>query len=92
MVAYTINKDLEAQLTGELLGAGFRTDADPGRSVVQYYVYRAGGNLVWEMRPGFKITGGAGMEYQRVFDFWRAEQSFKATNAPYVRLGVEFSR
>ena len=89
---YKINDRLETRLSGELMGDGFRTDADPGRSVVEYHIYRVGGNLTWEMCPGFKITSGAGLEYERVFDFWRADQSFRATNAPYVRLGIELSR
>jgi hypothetical protein len=92
VLAYTINRNLEARLTGELLGGGFRTDPKPDRSIVQYHVYRAGGNLAWQMRPGFKLTSGAGVEYERVFDFWRAGQSFRATGAPYVRLGMEWSR
>jgi hypothetical protein len=91
-LAYTISKNLEAQLAGELFGNGFRTDADPGRSVVEYHVYRVGANLAWQMRPGFKITSGAGLEYERVFDFWRAGESFRATGAPYLRLGIELSR
>jgi hypothetical protein len=91
-LAYTINEHLEARLSGELLGNGFRTDSDPDRSVVEYHVYRVGGNLAWTMQPGFKITCGGGVEYERVFDFWRAGQSFRATGAPYVRLGMEWSR
>jgi hypothetical protein len=91
-LVYAISDNLEARLAGELLGNGFRMDADPGHSLVQYYVYRVGGNLAWQMWPGFKITSGAGVEYERVFDFWRADQSFRATGAPYVRLGIELSR
>jgi hypothetical protein len=88
----TISDNLEASLAGELLGNGFRTDAGSGNSYVVYHVYRVGGNLAWQMRPGFKITTGAGVEYERVFDFWRAGQSFRATSAPYARLGIELSR
>ena len=91
-LVYSIHENLEARLAGELIGNGFRTDANPGRSIVQYHVYRVGGNIAWQMRPGFKVTSGAGFEYERVVDYWRAGQLFRASNAPYVRLGIEISR
>jgi hypothetical protein len=90
-LSYQVNDRLEAKLTGELLGNGFRSDPRPERSVVQYYIYRAGGNLSWKFCPSFKLTGGAGVEYERVIDFWRAGNSYRATNAPFVRLGLEYS-
>lgn len=90
-LVYTISPQLDVSLAGELIGNGFRTDAVPGRSIVEYHVYRLGANLGWLLHPHFKMTLGAGAEYERVFDFWRAGRSFKATGLPYLHIGIEYS-
>ena len=76
---------------GQLTGDGFKTDSSPS-SRVEYYEYRIGGWITCPLRPDWKILGGAGYEWRRVFDFYRQETRLDAGGAPFIQMSLEYSR
>jgi hypothetical protein len=88
----TLRKELELRLAGQLIGGGFETDARPLRTRVEYYAYRVGMNLCYEMGHGLKLSAGGGNEVQREFDFYQAGQRIHAKPEPYAAIEVEWSR
>jgi hypothetical protein len=90
-VIYTVRKDLEVRIAGELIGGGFRTPEIEGRSHVEYFEYRVGAHLAWDLKPGVKITGGAGYAVEREFDYLPHPLRDHPGGAPFVHLGIELS-
>jgi hypothetical protein len=91
-VIFDFSRDLRLRLGGELSGAGFLSDAHPARTAVEYSSYRVGAELSGAWRPGLRLNLGAGVEAERSFDFFRAQGRFHGGGAPYLRLGLAFSR
>jgi hypothetical protein len=87
-----VKPGVEARLGGTLIGSGYRLDPGSNYSKVEYTEYRVGPGVTAEVRPGVKLTGEAGYVTARRFDFFEESQRFKTGGAPYVHLGIEFSR
>jgi hypothetical protein len=88
----TFSPQIEGRLAGELVGGGFRTDARPGRQTVEYSSYRIGGSLSYRLSSRCKLTGGAGSELERTFDFLHENRRVRAAGAPYCNLSLELTR
>jgi len=86
----TCSPDLEAKLTGELVGGAFETDPTPVRTRVEYYGYRVGASLAYKLGQGFEVTGGGGVELEREFDFYQESKRIDAARAPYLELSVVY--
>jgi hypothetical protein len=91
-VIVTLSPQIEARLAGELGGGGFRTDARTGRQTVEYSTYRVGGSVSYRLNSRCKLTGGAGCELERTFDFFHENRRVRAGRAPYFKLNVELTR
>jgi hypothetical protein len=95
-IVYNRSEDWEFRLQGEIKGGGFRTDNSItntprklNNAVVEYYEYRVGAQVTFSKWKPFDLVLNAGYSLQREFDYYRAEKSFKADPAPYVRLEVD---
>jgi len=86
----TCGKDLEAKLIGELVGGAFATDPSPQRTRVEYYGYRVGGSIAYQLGRGFELDGGSGVELERVFDFYQESRRINAASAPYLELSIVY--
>jgi len=84
----TCSPDLDAKLTGELVGGAFETDPNPVRTRVEYSGYRLGGSLAYKLGRRFELTGGGGCEVEREFDFYQESKRVDAARAPYLELSV----
>lgn len=87
---YTVSERLTLSAGGEFTGGTFKMDSGTGErfsgTVVQYYEIRAGAGATFLPAKGWSIKLAAGYACQRKFDFYRANQSYVADPAPYVRL------
>ncbi len=87
----TCARQLELRLGGELDGAGFRTDAALAHRPVDYTSYRVGGTLSGNPFPHLKLTGAAGYEVERTFEFLHETRRVHGGSVPYAKLNLEFS-
>ena len=94
-VIYSPCNKLDFWVGGQLTGGSFRTDRDntivPQKlsgAQVDYSDYRVGGGVIWSPCDAIMVDLGGGFSLQREFDFHRANMSYKADGAPYLR--VEF--
>jgi hypothetical protein len=97
-LVYQPNDDWDLRLIGELNFIGFRTDdvvshtehkLDLHNAVVQYSEDRAGAEVRYTGLKHFKLIAGAGVTFERDFDFFRANQSKRTDPAPYIRIAAE---
>jgi hypothetical protein len=96
-LVYNASDNWEFRLLGELVYESFRTDdvltPDPKfklhNAVVQYSEYLAGLQATYSGFKPFDIKAGAGYDFERRFDFFRAHRRERTDGAFYVRLGVE---
>jgi len=58
-------------------------------AVVQYSEDRAGVQVAYSGLKLFKLIAGAGVTFERNFDFFRAHQSKRTDPAPYIRVAAE---
>jgi len=86
----SLGKDQELRLAGDLSGGGFATDPAPRRTRLEYYSYRVGLAYGRKFGRGLKLSASAGIELDRVFDFYRDSRRIEADRAPYVQLSLEF--
>ncbi len=94
---YQPNDDWEFRITGELNYTSFRTDdlltterkLQLHNAVVQYSEDRAGVQVAYSGLKPFKLIAGAGVTFERNFDFFRAHQSKRTDPAPYIRVAAE---
>ncbi len=94
---YQPNDDWEFRITGELNYTSFRTDdlltterkLQLHNAVVQYSEDRAGVQVAYSGLKLFKLIAGAGVTFERNFDFFRAHQSKRTDPAPYIRVAAE---
>jgi hypothetical protein len=91
-ITFGLGRPVETRLGGRLVGGGFRLDDDSGYSKVEYYAYRTGATVGWEVRRGFRLIGEGGYEVKRVFDFFGVSRKIQANGTPYLHLGFEWSR
>jgi hypothetical protein len=97
-LVYQPNDDWDLRLLGELNFTGFRADDvvsptehklnlhDP---VVQYSEDRAGAEVRYTGIKHLKLIAGAGVTFERNFNFIRANQEKRTDAAPYVRIAAE---
>jgi hypothetical protein len=95
-LVYNMSEDWEFRLQGEIKGGGYRTDNDRSNTprklnnaVVEYYEYRVGAQVTFSKWKPFDLVLNAGYAFDRTFDYYRADKSFKADPAPYVRLELD---
>jgi hypothetical protein len=96
-LVYQPNDDWDIRAIGELNFLGARTDKvhtteqklQVDDALVQYSEYRGGLQVGYSGLNPFKIIAGAGVTFERNFDFFRINQSKKTDLAPYIRIGAE---
>jgi hypothetical protein len=96
-LVYNPTDDWEFRLFGNLFYESYRTDdvITPERklqvhnAVVQYSEYRAGLQVSYSGFKPLEITLGGGCNFERDFDFYRAEASVKTRPAPFVKFEIE---
>jgi len=95
---YQPNDDWEFRILGELNYTSFRTDdvvshtehkLDLHNAIVQYSEDRAGLQVGYFGLKPLKLIAGAGVTFERNFDFFRAHQSKRMDPAPYIRIAAE---
>gem|GEM_PF-3491856 len=87
-----LKKNLEARISGELIGSGYRTDDIPGKSHVEYFEYRVGAHLATKLKPGLKLEVGAGYCVDRTFEFLPDRLTSRTDGAPFAHIGLEWAR
>ena len=89
-IEYTVSEKLALWAGGEFTGGTFKMDSGTGGrfsgTVVQYCEIRAGAGATLVPAKGWCVKLAAGYACERKFDFYRADQSYVADPAPYVRL------
>ncbi|HEY2124563.1 MAG TPA: hypothetical protein VGG94_03775 [Chthoniobacterales bacterium] len=100
-VIYTVNKQLEVYVGGELAGGSFRTDhhdnyvgphiAKLSGTQVDYVDYRAGGGFTYSLTNAISIDGNAGCAIQRAFHYHRAGENYRTDPAPYLQVALKAS-
>ena len=100
-VIYTVNKQLEVYVGGELAGGSFRTDhhdnyvgphvAKLSGTQVDYVDYRAGGGFNYNLTNAISVDGSAGYSIQRAFHYHRAGENFRTDPAPYLQVALKAS-
>jgi hypothetical protein len=95
-IVYNLDDDWEFRVQGEIKGGGYRTDnsiANTPRklnnAIVEYYEWRVGAQVTFSKWKPFDLVLNAGYALERTFDYYRADKTFKADPAPYVRLEVD---
>jgi len=96
-LVYQPNDDWDFRITGEANYTSFRTDdvltterkLQLHNAIVQYSEDRAGVEVGYSGLKAFKLIAGAGVTFERNFDFFRANQSKRTDPAPYMRVAAE---
>jgi hypothetical protein len=93
---YSPNDKLDLWIGGEIAGGSFRTDhhdnfvgphvAKLSGTQVDYYDYRAGVGLAYDLTDNVSVDFGGGYAIQRSFNFHRAGEYYRTDPAPYLRL------
>lgn len=91
-VVVSLSPTMSLRLGGELIGAGFLSDARPVRTPIEYESYRVGAEWSGAGPAGFKFALGAGVEAERDFDFFRQESRLHGSGAGYLKLSATYSR
>ncbi|MBA3649899.1 MAG: hypothetical protein H0W66_00080 [Chthoniobacterales bacterium] len=97
-IIYSATKRLNLWAGGELVGGSFRTDRNdnirPGKlngTQVDFSDYRAGLGLTYGVSDNVSFDLGAGISFQRQFDFGRAGETYRTDPSPYVRMQMSAS-
>jgi hypothetical protein len=97
---YSVNKQLDVWVGGEIAGSAFRIDhhdeyklrrgktAKLSGAVLDYTDYRAGVGFTFSPTDNIDLDFSGGYSLQRNFDFSRADQSFRTDPAPYVKMEI----
>jgi len=96
-LVYNPTDDWQFRLIGNLLYRDYRTDdvvtplqkLQLHNAIVQYNEDRAGAQASYSGIKPFKITAGAGYDFSRNFDFFRAGVRAKLDPAPYFDFTIE---
>lgn len=93
---YTASDRLLLWAGSEFTGGSYKMDSDGGDrfsgTVVEYYEIRVGAGATLVALKGWSLKVAAGYALERKFDFYRANESYVADPAPYIRIqtSVEF--
>jgi hypothetical protein len=87
----TLGPTANLRLGGELIGAGFLSDARPTRTAVEYTSYRVGAEWNQTLDSGLKLAFGAGVEVERSFDYFRRPQRLHGAGAGYLKISASYS-
>jgi hypothetical protein len=97
---YSVNKQLDVWVGGEIAGGAFRIDhhddyvlrggktAKLSGAVLDYTDYRAGLGFTFSPTDKIDVDFSGGCSVQRNFEFNRADQSFRTDPAPYVKMEI----
>jgi len=99
-VVYSVSKQLDLYLGGELEGGSFRTDhhdsfngiphvAKLSGTQVDFSDYRLGGGFVYSPTDHIDVDFGAGCSLQRDFKFHRAGENYRTDPSPFIRLEIK---
>jgi hypothetical protein len=99
-LVYSVNKQLDVYLGGELEGGSFRTDRHSSfrgnpflnkfnEAPIDYTDIRAGGGIVWSPTDQIDLDLGGGCSIQREFDYENIDQRFRSDPAPFVRFELK---
>ncbi len=98
-VIYSISKQFEVYLGGELAGGSFRTDHHDGYvgphvaklsgTQVDFNDYRAGGGFTYILTKQVSIDGNAGCSIERAFLYHRAGENYRTDPSPYVQVALK---
>lgn len=98
-VIYTVSKQLDLYLGGEVEGGSFRTDhhrefigtsnAKLSGAQVDYADYRAGAGFIYSLNDHIGLDFGGGYAIQRAFGFHRADETYRTDPAPYLRFELK---
>ena len=89
-VIMDLGKEEELRLAGHLTGGGFLVGPKTQRTRLEYDSYRVGLTYARQVGRRLKLSATAGIELERVFDFYRIGRRAEADNAPYAQLSLEF--
>lgn len=84
-LTYTVSKDLEFKLGGELQSGGFRTNSG---TPLEYYSYQVKGRVSYSLLPTLKVSGALGCELERSFDYFQRGQHQTSEGAVLLELGA----
>ena len=100
-IIYTVNKQLDVFIGGEIAGGAFRTDhhdnfvgphiAKLSGTQVDFSDYRVGGGFIFDLTNSVSITGDAGCSIERQFAFHRAGENYRTDPSPYVQIALKAS-
>ncbi len=100
-IVYSVNKQLDVFIGGELGGGSFRTDhhdeytgphvAKLSGTQVDFADYRVGGGLTYSLNKNFLLTGEAGCSIQRAFLYHRAGENYRTDPSPYLQVALRAS-
>ncbi len=82
----TISIWVGGQVTGGSFTVGQRKDRELSGTVVDYLDFRAGGGFAWTPAKFWELSVGGGYSFDRNLDFHRANKSYVADAAPYLRV------
>lgn len=95
---YEATHNLTVYAGAELKGGSYRVDSDYGeragdrnlnRAVLTFSEVRTGGGLTWKVSPTMTLTGEAGAQVEREFDFFRTNARYHSDGiAPYGMLSL----
>jgi hypothetical protein len=99
-IVYSVCKQLDVYLGGEIEGGSFRTDhhdeffgiphvAKLSGTQVDFLDYRAGGGIVWSPVDQVDIDLGGGYSIERAFLFHRAGENYRTDPSPFVRMEIK---
>ena len=97
---YSVNRQLDLWIGGEIAGGAFRTDhhneflnrrhiAKLSGTQVDYSDYRAGAGLTYSPVDQVDMNLGGGYAIQRAFNFHRAGEHYRTDPAPYVQVEIK---
>jgi hypothetical protein len=97
---YSLTKQLDLWVGGQLVGGAFRTDHHPefddirhveklSGTQVDYYDYRAGVGARYSLTDQIDLDLGGGCSIQRSFNFHRAGEYYRTDPAPYLRFEIK---
>jgi hypothetical protein len=98
-VIYTVNKQLEFHVGGQLAGGSYRTDhhdsyvgphvAKLSGTQVDFADYRAGAGFTFNLCSAVSIDGSGGYSIERAFNYHRAGENFRTDPSPYAQIALK---
>jgi hypothetical protein len=97
---YTISKQVDLYIGGELEGGSFRTDHHDSflgiphvgklsGTQVDFSDYRVGAGFVYSPNDQVDLDLGAGCSIERAFKFHRAGENYRTDPSPFVRIEIK---